>query len=292
MIWKIVGSSPTTPLMAQRINTLSLRLKKRLSWPFFSSAHNIKNLSNIQASSYHLLFFTKIIFFKFSFFLNSYIIQKNLKSYRFFSKLLDDFHILNALIQNSPTKAFNLQTQQYSRFQSMKKKKKAIRFLHFGNKHLISEINDFWTARNKLKSKTNNNLFLLSPQLLTLYILKQLNENKSSKNFFFFRNMQLGILKYLSILLAPQKALKNRLSSNNLQIIDNNIIGLKIIFSGRWKKTKNGRGQRLVLSFGSLKRTALSKSVFFSFFSEKTKFAACGLKVWLTFRSPSRSSLA
>jgi|TARA_B100000768_G_scaffold173431_1_gene182681 hypothetical protein len=45
--------------------------------------------------------------------------------------------------------------------------------------------------------------------------------------------MQLGILKYLSILLAPQKALKNRLSSNNLQIIDNNIIGLKIIFSGR-----------------------------------------------------------
>jgi len=76
-------------------------------------------------------------------------------------------------------------------------------------------------------------LFLLSPQLLTLYILKQLNENKSFKNFFFFRNMQLGILKYLSILLAPQKTLKNRLSSNNLQIIDNNIIGLKIIFSGR-----------------------------------------------------------
>jgi len=107
------------------------------------SAHNIKDLSNIQASSYHLLFFTKIVFFKFSFYLNSYIIQKDSKSYRFFSKLLDDFHIVNALIQSSPTKAFNLQTQQYSRFQAVKKKKKAIRFLHFGNKYLISEINDY-----------------------------------------------------------------------------------------------------------------------------------------------------
>jgi hypothetical protein len=76
-------------------------------------------------------------------------------------------------------------------------------------------------------------LFLLSPQLLTLFILKQLNENKSTKNFFFLKNMQLGILKYLSILLTPQKMPKNKLFSNNLQITDNNIIGLKIIFSGR-----------------------------------------------------------
>ena len=81
------------------------------------------------------------------------------------------------------------------------------------------------------------------------------------------------------MLLAPQKAPKKRLSSKKLQIIDNKSIGVKIMCAGRGKKTKNGRGQRLVLSFGSLKRTALSKSVFGSFFSEKTKFAACGLKV-------------
>jgi len=197
------------------------------------SAHNIKNLSNIQVSSQHLLFFTKIIFLKFSFFLSNSIYQKDSKNFHFFSKILDDFHVLNGLIHNSPTKAFNLQTQQFLRFNVIKKKKAAARFTYFGNNNLISGVDDFFTIKNKLKINNNNSLFLLSPQLITLYILKQLNENKGSKNFFFLKNMQMGILKYLTLLLTSQKTLKNRLTNTKLQGPDQNIIGLKLIFSGR-----------------------------------------------------------
>jgi hypothetical protein len=57
------------------------------------------------------------------------------------------------------------------------------------------------------------------------------------------------------------------------------ITGVKIICSGRWQKTRSGRKQRMVCSFGNIKKQTFSKHIDYGFSSVTTKYGVCGIKV-------------
>jgi len=57
------------------------------------------------------------------------------------------------------------------------------------------------------------------------------------------------------------------------------ITGIKIVCSGRWRKTKSSRKQRTVYSFGKIRRQTFSTYVDYGFSSITTKYGVCGVKV-------------
>jgi len=98
------------------------------------------------------------------------------------------------------------------------------------------------------------------------------------KNPFFNKSLQLGLLKFMIILLTYYKGFRSPRAPIK------NIIGVKIECSGRWKKTKSARTQKLCFNYGQTKKIGVVNTVFFSFLTQKTKYASCGFKVWFTFK--------
>jgi len=106
-----------------------------------------------------------------------------------------------------------------------------------------------------------------SPKILTFSIVEQIkryNNKLKSKNFSF--GLNIGIAKLVNKLLAKYKK---------------NIVGIKIICSGKWKKTRSGRKQIFVYKKGQLRNSTISNVIFFDFITQKTKFGSCGIKVWI-----------
>ena len=62
------------------------------------------------------------------------------------------------------------------------------------------------------------------------------------------------------------------------------ITGIKIVCSGRWRKTKSSRKQRTVYSFGKIRRQTFSTYVDYGFSSITTKYGVCGVKVWISYK--------
>ena len=61
----------------------------------------------------------------------------------------------------------------------------------------------------------------------------------------------------------------------------NQLLGVKVICSGRWKKTGSGRKQKLCVKYGRVRNPNLSSVILFDYITQKTKFGACGIKVWV-----------
>jgi ribosomal protein S3 len=70
-----------------------------------------------------------------------------------------------------------------------------------------------------------------------------------------------------------------------LYIFKNNIIGLKIICSGKWKKTRSGRKQKLCIRFGKIQRTKIVNTLFYHFLTQKTKYGSFGIKIWVAHKT-------
>ena len=256
--------------MAQTINTTTFRLKKRFNWKFLLCAQKFTVLNN---ECQRLVKLKQLLFSRYRYWSNSYLINKNSKGYRVFSKLISDYEITNEITQQNSAKNLNSTSSD-----SIKKAKRDLPLFNISKNSLLFEHGNFKQLKQNFKIATTNNPFLfISPEFLVSYAQQKMKEGR--KSFFINNNINLGLLKIIEVLFFYNNR-NDKLQKTTI----NNITGLKIQCSGRWKRTKNGRAQRLNLSFGQLKKTSMSTSVFYNSFCEKTKYGTCNIKIWIAFK--------
>lgn len=240
-------------MMSQKINPTNLRLKKRLNWNLFISNYDFKNYSSLWYTTQNILSLTKIVLFNLNFYTNNDVIIKNSKKYNIFSRLFNNNQIYKNLKDLTTT----------TRFFYMKKQKKAIPKLNFNNRNILCE----FTEKIMLSKLP---FFLFSPKIISYYVIKQLNEPNKLKDKNFSKNLQLGLLKITNFF---------------LYLFKDNINGLKILCSGKWRKTRTGRKQKLCLKFGKIQNTSVSNTIFFSWVSQNTKHGSFGIKIWISHKT-------
>jgi small subunit ribosomal protein S3 len=62
------------------------------------------------------------------------------------------------------------------------------------------------------------------------------------------------------------------------------VTGVKIVCSGKWKKTKSGRSQKITVTTGRLQTQSLTALTSFGFATSITKYGSCGIKVWVNYK--------
>jgi hypothetical protein len=127
-------------------------------------------------------------------------------------------------------------------------------------KHLIHRISDIKTQpKTPIYEKIKNSFQVMPPKIITEFIRIQLTENTgvSLKKNNFSANLQGNILNFISLFLAEFK---------------HDILGLKIICSGKWKKTRTGRKQKLYLKYGRIQSSNIANKIVYDTVSQKTKY--------------------
>jgi ribosomal protein S3 len=123
----------------------------------------------------------------------------------------------------------------------------------------------FFNKKSGLFKRFNKRQFtLLAPQIISSYITQQLNKNAKLKQNSFKNNLKNGITLFCFQL---------------LRLLQVHIVGFKIVCSGKWKKTRSGRKQRLTVKFGRIRKSSISNKILYSYSTQKTKYGACGIKV-------------
>jgi ribosomal protein S3 len=64
--------------------------------------------------------------------------------------------------------------------------------------------------------------------------------------------------------------------------VQNHILGFKIVCSGKWKKTRSGRKQKLTIKFGQIVNSSVSNVILYDYSVQKTRFGSCSIKVWIS----------
>jgi len=145
-----------------------------------------------------------------NFYTNNNVITKNSKNYHIFSRLFKNTQLYKNLYNsNIPLEKRDLSPT--TRLFDIKKNKKAVSKLNFNNKNILCEFSEKFMI-SKLP------FFLLSPKIITYYIIKQLRESNKLKDKNVSKSLQLGLIKITNFL---------------LYLFENNIKGLKIICSGK-----------------------------------------------------------
>lgn len=202
---------------------------------------------------------TNIIQSKFNTLSNYINIMKSSKTTRIHTKLLQKQEYLKNFTDY----------QNNDRSLAQKSEENGLSSLFLNNsktKYLMSDL-FFNKNQNSLSEVTDKHFTLLSPKLISKYITNQLNRMTPLKRLTFRTNLNNGILKF---------------SYQILNRFKNNIVGLKIICSGKWKKTRSGRKQKLMLKFGRIRNPNISNVTSFHYAFQKTKYGLCGVKVWIS----------
>jgi len=171
----------------------------------------------------------------FNFYQNNYSITKDSKNYRIFSKILNDLQITKDLIKANPSKAYNLRTDttKIARSHYLIKKKDTIKFLNLNLSNILTEFADFNKSKKSSKKFSQDHLFLIFPQLISQFATKQLSEPIKYKNYFFNKSLQLGLLKFVTVLFSHYAGYDKKNKRPFPRVPIKNIIGLKIECSGR-----------------------------------------------------------
>ena len=96
------------------------------------------------------------------------------------------------------------------------------------------------------------------------YIADQLKKPVRLRNKSFTKNINIGLME-----------LTNKIIKENKE----NILGLKIICSGRWQKTRSGRKQNVIIRVGNINTPTISSLLYYNYLQTTTKQGACGVKV-------------
>ena len=109
---------------------------------------------------------------------------------------------------------------------------------------------------------------MLYPWLVNQFIKTNLSEigNVVLKTNTFSRNIQGNIINFIALLLFEFKY---------------DILGLKIICSGRWKKTNTGRKQKLYLKLGQIQSSNVTNKIIYNNINQTTKYGVCSVKIWI-----------
>ena len=281
--------------MSQKLNPINLRLKKRLNWKFLMAVQNIKDYTNLYQNTDETLTLMNFILLKLGFYSNEKNLTKNSKKLNISSKILEDTQILKEMIKTNKSEKFNLKTEVSSRKLNLQEKKRQLVRLNINSAAINSNFSDLDNLKNNLNVKLDEKKsVIIWPNLITEYVKDQLNKPKKQKNKLFNTSLQLGLLKYLITLLTTEFITWSELHQKykRTRVTIKNVTGLKIQLNGKWKKTKAGRKQTLNFSFGQTRKISVDNLIVFESTKFKTKYAACGLKIWIAFKNSNSPFLA
>ena len=105
---------------------------------------------------------------------------------------------------------------------------------------------------------------VIAAEAISLFIVSQIT---SPSNKSFQKSINAGILKTLNYILNTNQG----------------IVGLQVELTGRFKKSKTGRKQSSLYSYGNINTTSMATLLSFGTTSFITRFGACSLKVSICF---------
>lgn len=245
----IIGSNPIKWifLMGQKTNSVGLRLKKRLNWPYTYNCNKPKDIGAIQIKLEQINYYTNIILSMLNCLPNNIDIRKNTKS----------VNVLTSFINHENIQKMTEFTTS-SRFDNFSYLKSNIKNITLNKDYLTYNFVDTIRMPNKNK--------ILNPKLITSFIVKVLNKDTILKQTNSNNNLKLSITKFLNTF---------------LNIFKDDIVGVKVMCSGKWKKTPSGRKQKLVIKYGKICNASLKNIIRYDNLNQKTKFGAVGVKVWI-----------
>ena len=135
-------------------------------------------------------------------------------------------------------------------------------FSFYGSKTSNLKLFDYLNFRVKYHQNLTS---ALSAQLLASYISKQLVLDNSSKDIYFRKSFKFGITKTFQMILKNDK----------LDLF----LGIKVLCSGRFKKSKSNRKQSLLYSIGILNTSKITSLLDFGFSKAISKHGVSGIKV-------------
>ena len=245
--------------MSQRISTNSLRLKTRLSWNNTIMLQSFKNYTNYSINSNNTINIICIILNKLGFFINEPTIINDSKKLRFYSKIINEKNIYNFL----DTKNLALVSKIYRLpISYLNQHIWHLQHCFFNNNRLLLNLSIYDTI-----NIIQNKFMLISPILINAYINYQLQTPKQYKNKSWQKSYYLGLVEIARFFLNRFK---------------HNITGIKIVCSGKWKKTNSGRKQKFLIKFGQIRTNVTKTVIFTNELYNKTKFGFFAIKIWIS----------
>lgn len=252
--------------MSQKINATGLRLKKKLSWNSVFCLHNPQKYANLTVSNRQIKYATTAILSKINTYSNRLLTVRNSKTAVVYSKLIQQ----QQAYKNTRFYQKQMLKRTEAAFYALSSLKNLSLRGNFINYQLSSLITQNSVIKNKGLDRSSNFLkssfTLLTAKLITSFISALLQKDAKTKYGIDTSNLSASIPLLLTKLLSPFK---------------NQLLGVKVICSGRWKKTGSGRKQKLCVKYGRVRNPNLSSVILFDYVTQKTKFGACGIKVWV-----------
>ena len=252
--------------MSQKINATGLRLKKKLSWNSVFCLHNPQKYANLTVSNRQIKYATTAILSKINTYSNKLLTVRNSKTAVVYSKLIQQ--------QQAYKNTRFYQKQMLKRMEAALSALSSLRNLSLTGNFINYQLSRLITQNSVIKKKgldrsshfLKSSFTLLTAKLITSFISALLQKDAKTKYGIDTSNLSASIPLLLTKLLSPFK---------------NQLLGVKVICSGRWKKTGSGRKQKLCVKYGRVRNPNLSSVILFDYVTQKTKFGACGIKVWV-----------
>jgi len=254
--------------MAQKVNSLSLRLNKRLNWNTILCTHSFNDYCNQIVNNSTILEISKNILYDLKILQNNTSLTKTSKGFSVNCKILDQqlfFYLVKFLCSTKKTShLFNSYYQAYINILKSINKK-----LILNHKSILQQFTTIKTQKQIIKQKKFKSNFLsLYPVIFTLFTKIQLSVLEPNNLVYnvFGKNLQKSLLNLIEIF---------------LRLFKYQIIGIKLICSGKWKKTNSGRKQKIYLKFGQVQSSNLATKILYNHATQKTKFGICSIKIWI-----------
>lgn len=199
---------------------------------------------------------------------NNIITFKNSKDFKINYDILDQrfFLFFTKLICSSKRTIqnfYNFKGDYVSTFQSLLKQ------FMLSQKHILYSVSKT-EAQKKFNfyNQFKRPFLFFFPKLFTEFVKLQLMETKivNLKKNNFNQNLQGNLVNFVNYFLSE---------------FGYDILGIKIICGGRWKKTGTGRKQKLYLKFGRIQSSNIANKILYHSINQKTKYGMCSIKVWI-----------
>jgi hypothetical protein len=244
--------------MAQKINPLVFRLKKRICWNSIFSSHCAVKFSKIFTHNEQVMFSLKKSLSGFKAIPNNIQVFTCAKSTDAYSKLWQKQFLLNNLF---PAHSLHPISSNERRLSVVAEKKHSVLLTPTRSRYNFQLCDLFLDS--KYAPLTTNLLYF---KIIMSFLFSQFDKGFSMKNFIFLSNFKTASLFVLKRVLQKFKS---------------NILGLKFSCSGKWKKTRSGRKQRFTVQFGQIKNSGVANILFYDQKTQQTKFGSCNFKVWV-----------
>ena len=251
--------------MGQKINANSFRLGKRCNWKSEWFDDRYYGLTFWKETEIRDTLKTVVKFFGYS--LNNFYIKKSNKKFHVFNKLIFSSELLSFIKTRRLAKPsiYKASTLQKTKDNNISKITPFLKETILDIKRYSRGVKIGIFEKSKLTT-----LPFISSQALSDFLGLQLTSPLKLKEDCFKRNFWQGLTLFLHSFFN-----KRTISQIN---------GIKLICSGRWKKSKTGRKQKFLCSIGKLRSQSYSTFIDYGFTSVNTKYGVCCIKIWISYR--------